>query len=407
MPDLAKLADTEAGTHVARSFPALPGRERARGLVEEIAAGRFARPERHPDMPIALYGAGNLGRMAREFLRAVWLDCDFVIDRNAAALRERPEWQGATLHAPEEVPEEFKQSHRLLVTVATSPYVPLERQLRDAGFEHVTPFYDFAEDFRHIHPLSNGWYAAPFTELDLRMIAVVLEALGDDLSRAHYLQFLAWRRLRQEWVFDGAQISLADRFFIPEVMDGLGEEAAFLDAGAYHGEVSLAFDDRTLGRWSSITAIEPDAASRAILADAFAARWPADQSPRPTVLANALGAARMTAAFHDGLGYASQLSLTGGRQVDVVPIDALGLEPDFIKLHLEGAELDALKGARQTLLSARPIIAATIYHNDDGIWRTPLWLAETLPGYRLLFRLHSWCGTGAVLYAIPEERARR
>jgi hypothetical protein len=29
---------------------------------------------------------------------------------------------------------------------------------------------------------------------------------------------------------------------------------------------------------------------------------------------------------------------------------------------------------------------------------------ETLPDYRFLFRIHSWCGTGAVIYAIPDER---
>ena len=29
---------------------------------------------------------------------------------------------------------------------------------------------------------------------------------------------------------------------------------------------------------------------------------------------------------------------------------------------------------------------------------------QTLAGYRFLFRNHSWCGTGAVVYAIPNER---
>ena len=75
-----------------------------------------------------------------------------------------------------------------------------------------------------------------------------------------------------------------------------------------------------------------------------------------------------------------------------------------MKLHLEGAELAALQGARKTLLANRPIVAATVYHNADGIWKTPLWLMETLPDYRFLFRAHSWCGTGAVVYAIPKAR---
>ena len=74
-------------------------------------------------------------------------------------------------------------------------------------------------------------------------------------------------------------------------------------------------------------------------------------------------------------------------------------------MHLEGGELDALKGGWSTLREHRPILAATVYHNDDGIWKTPLWMMENLEDYRFLFRIHSWCGTGAVLYAIPAERA--
>ena len=80
------------------------------------------------------------------------------------------------------------------------------------------------------------------------------------------------------------------------------------------------------------------------------------------------------------------------------------MAPTFVKLHLEGGELTALKGGRQTLIANRPLIAATVYHNDDGIWKTAHWLMETLADYRFLFRLHSWCGTGAVVYAIPNKR---
>jgi hypothetical protein len=108
--------------------------------------------------------------------------------------------------------------------------------------------------------------------------------------------------------------------------------------------------------------------------------------------------------FRDGLGYASQLSETGTTRVAARAIDMMELSPTFLKLHLEGGELIALKGARKTLLRKRPIIAATVYHNADGIWRSPLWLMETLRDYRFLFRLHTWCGTGAVIYAIPNER---
>ena len=271
------------------------------------------------------------------------------------------------------------------------------------GFEDIVPFYDLAESFRHLHPLSNGWFAAPLSAADQENTAKVLALWDDDVSRAHHLQFLAWRRLREEWTFEAAPIPDGSRFFIPEVTGLLHDNEILLDAGAHHGSVTETFLTQTKGAFRQIVAIEPDPFNRAVLADRLRSWLPDD--PRVTVYDCALAEDEGEAPFHDGLGYASQLSQTGRMRVTTRPLDALGLAPSFVKLHLEGAELAALEGARQTLLANRPIVAATVYHNADGIWKTPLWLMETLPRYRFLFRAHSWCGTGAVVYAIPQERS--
>jgi FkbM family methyltransferase len=291
---------------------------------------------------------------------------------------------------------------RVAVSIVTAPYVPIERSLRDHGFDDVVPFYDIAESFRAEHPLSNGWFAPALTSRDQASIAKVLANWSDDESRAHHLGFLAWRRLREEWTFDAAPVVTGNRFFIPEVTRVLRDDETFVDAGAHHGSVINTLIKQTRGAFAGIAAIEPDAANRAKLDDNLDA-W-LKQDPRVAVYDCALGETEGVAAFREGLGYASQLSLLGQTQVAVRPLDALGLSPTFLKLHLEGGELAALKGARQTLLSSRPIVAATVYHNADGIWQTPLWLMETLPDYQFLFRCHSWCGTGAVVYAVPEER---
>jgi hypothetical protein len=66
--------------------------------------------------------------------------------------------------------------------------------------------------------------------------------------------------------------------------------------------------------------------------------------------------------------------------------------------------LAALKGARETLVNRRPLVTVTVYHNADGLFKTARWLMQNLNDYRFLFRIHAWCGTGAVIYAIPNER---
>ena len=361
--------------HIARSFQELPNQVEAPTLLEAIVAASC-----HPlvltGMPLVLYGNGDLGKLAKEYLKSVGRDFVAVIERD----------------------EEADVNSCVAVSVVTSPYVPIERALLKRGFKTVVPFYDLTEEYREWHPLSNGWFAPNFTYLSTLRTNRVLNFWHDDISRAHHLQFIAWRRAREEWVFDSAPVIPDNRFFIPEIIDVLREDESFIDAGAHFGSVSRAFIKLTKGKFKHISAIEPDKFNREVLQNEL----PTDKRIKiwPYALSNVSGIAN----FHEGLGYSSQLSTTGKTYVITYPIDLLNLSPTFIKLHLEGTELAALKGAKRTLLTKRPIIAATVYHNEDGMWETPLWLMENLSDYRFLFRQHCWCGTGAVIYAIPEER---
>ena len=139
-----------------------------------------------------------------------------AIDRNASSMAPDPEWSGARLLHPDDVTGSDRRDMCVAVCVATQPYVPIERSLLELGFEHIVPFYDLAESYRHLHPLSNGWFAPPMPIEDQERTAEVLSRWDDDLSRAHHLQFLAWRRLREEWCFDAAPLK-DDRFFIAEI----------------------------------------------------------------------------------------------------------------------------------------------------------------------------------------------
>lgn len=319
-----------------------------------------------------------MGRLAQDFLKEIGHEPVPVFERG----------------------EDVDHNLGVAVCVVTSPYVPIERELLGRGFKMVVPFYDLAENFRHLHPLSNGWFADHFTASDVRNICGVMTQWADDVSRAHHLQFLAWRRLREEWSFADAPIPDCARFFIPEITSILHDHETFVDAGAHHGSVSLLFIHQVRNHFKRIVAIEPDTESRTIYKDMLC--WDKRIKVHPCALAQHEGIAN----FHGGLGYASQLSPTGHEYVITYPLDALKLTPTFVKFHLEGAEFSALKGAKHTLIIHRPIVAITVYHNSDGIWQTPLWLMENLVDYKFLFRVHSWCGTGAVIYGIPNERMR-
>jgi hypothetical protein len=110
-------------------------------------------------------------------------------------------------------------------------------------------------------------------------------------------------------------------------------------------------------------------------------------------------------SYYRGYGELDRLDPEGNSTIETVTIDSLALKnPVHIRLHVEGGELNALRGARETLLRCRPIVSANVDHNEDGLWKIQAYLMDTLDDYMFLFRNHCWCGVGAVIYAIPNER---
>lgn len=393
-----------SGLSAARTFHALPNPVTAQALLAEInrrapAGGPVAAEGRD----FWLYGAGNLGRLARSHCDFVGQAVAGVVDRNADAHRGAPEWAGLPVHHPDEVAGSIKSAALLAVSIVTVPFVPLRDQLLAEGWGDVVPFYDVAEGFRRLHPLSNGWFASPLGPAALADAGDVLNGFADDLSRAHYLRFAAWRLAREEWDIPAAPVTTGDRFFIPEILGALRPGERILDGGAHHGELVPRFFEASGGAMERLWAVEPDPGSLSQM-KAASESWPVDLRSRVTILDAVLSDRPGPVRFHPGLGYASQIAPTGDLKRDATTIDTLGLEPTIVKLHLEGGELDALKGARQTIARHRPILMATVYHDAAGLIATPLFLMRTLENYAVVFRSHGFCGTGAVLYAIPKER---
>lgn len=372
-------------------------------IFNEIAS-RTAKPAaRKVDKPLAIYGAGKLGKMAVELLEHVCIRPEMIVDANPERARIDPFWDERAIIEPSQISLEIRSSYLLAVSIANLPFDELATTLYTQGWKDIVPFYDIAEAYKDRYPLSNGWVLDQLEDADISATQKVLETWNDDISRAHHLQFMAWHRYREDFRFTGAPVTIDDRYLIPEVLETLGDEETFIDAGAHHGEVAERFRAAVYNRYKDAWMIEPDLANAISVEQSISGLHATDQA-RNHLLNIAVASKSGTSRFFSGLGYASQLSELGSDVVTVKTIDELELAPSFIKLHLEGYELDALMGAESTLRRWRPIITATAYHNELGVWRLPWWLMNLLKDYQYYFRLHSWCGTGAVIYCIPKER---
>lgn len=347
---------------------------------------------------IVLYGAGGLGRLAAELLCSAGISPDYFIDLHSQAETQL----GIPVIPPAHLPATRSET-TVLVCVVTSPFQPIRDYLNGLDFTDVRPFYDYAEFLIEKLHITNGWLAPKLADEDQQAIVHVYKNLANNASRAAYLQSLYWRIRREEISYEISPVTMEDKWFPPEILQALNQRETFVDGGAYTGEVTDAFLKRVQNQFKHIFAYEPDAENLAAL-ERYRRGLPEQIKARLTIRPFALGTHTGRIQFMAGRNMASFASPKGQSATQLVSLDEQDISASFVKLHIEGAELGALNGAIHSLKRHRPLLAITIYHNADGLWRIPLLLLEHLPDYHFFIRAHAWCGISNILYAIPFER---
>jgi hypothetical protein len=86
--------------------------------------------------------------------------------------------------------------------------------------------------------------------------------------------------------------------------------------------------------------------------------------------------------------------------VDTIDNITAGEPVTYIKFDVEGAELEALKGAEQTVKKYRPAMGISIYHRERDLIDIPVYIKQLVPEYRLYFRVHKKLAIDTVLYVM-------
>lgn len=178
----------------------------------------------------------------------------------------------------------------------------------------------------------------------------------------------------------------------------LGSDELYVDGGAEDLFSSHRFASLTRGKYRGIVAFEPSSANyRTCLANR--ALFDTRLSLRRQALSSRCGERGFIERGPD-----SCLATDGDSSVETVTLDIAlnGVRPSLIKLHLEGGELEAIKGAAQTIRASAPKLAVCLHRNEDAL-RIPALLLELRADYRLWFRHYSTSATETMLYAVAEE----
>lgn len=190
---------------------------------------------------------------------------------------------------------------------------------------------------------------------------------------------------------------------------------AFVDAGCFDCSDSLKFAAWCDGSYSKIYAFEPDIANFGTCK-----RIAEEQGLRNTeIIHAAVGKETGTARFVSQCGTASHLATDSlgtmpQETIETVQIAALdemidsAVRVGFIKMDIEGAEYDALLGAKSILLRDKPLLAICIYHKRGDMLAIMDLLHTLIPEYSFWIRHYSTVSTETVLYAaIPKDCSER
>jgi FkbM family methyltransferase len=283
----------------------------------------------------------------------------------------------------------------------STPYDELLNIAANAGFTDVLMPWDTYDVFEK----ELGWRfwlsTRDFLISGLDRISQVSLKLADQESRDTLMRITAFR-LGLDTDFSGKK-TRENQYFNDLTLNSLrGKSISYVDCGAYNGDTYIDLMDQQSINCDQAFLMEPDPENFNALVSNVTARK-GSQSVICLPLAAADKYSILT--FSSGQGEGGAIGVNGNMHIAAVALDQLLSKApiNFIKLDVEGAEAQVLKGARSIIERNRPTLALSLYHNPQDIWELPELLFQMCFEYNLFIRQHFFNSFDCVLYAVPKN----
>jgi FkbM family methyltransferase len=345
-----------------------------------------------------LFGAGRLGITALAGLRKIGIEPFAFTDNNPILWDKSVE--GLLVVSPQDAVKLFGQKAIFVITVYTSSQV----------WDQLVPFGIKIVSFAEL-----AWkYSKAFLpywamELPYKIfnqaddVEAAFKLWADDISRREYLGQLLWRTSLDRAVLPN-HLPQEDIYFPDDIFTPISSEV-FVDCGAYDGDTIREFMKRKKSSFSQIIAIEPDPVNFQSLN--IQNSYLAEEMKNKIILMQyAVGSHKEIVKFNSTGTVASSVG-QGSYNVECMTLDELlaNYKPTFIKMDIEGAELDALKGAQKIIGECPPILAICTYHKQEHLWKIPLLLRSFSDQYNFFLRRYADECWELVCYAVPVNRS--
>ena len=354
---------------------------------------------------VILYGAGNIGRQVHATLTQHGWTVRCFLDQQA---QSGAQWHGVPILRPD-TDTLTADEHRLPVIITIfnrDVNIPaVAARLAELGYGACLSFVDFHARFAaelgdRFWLVDRRFYTTPHEEIERAQ-----PLWADEVSQTIYRGTIAFRQTG-----DYAQLPVPQpdhvQYFPSDIADWPPAlPLRFVDCGAYDGDTLTALTQLNFPV-EAVAGFEPDLVNFQRLADRARNYQPL---PRDGIALWPCGVAARTEtlSFATGQGEGSRLSQEGSTIIQCVALDDVlpGFRPTLIKMDIEGAEPDALLGARRLIADYRPGLAISVYHRPEHLWQIPLTLSQWDSRYQFYLRVHAFDGFDTILYAVPSARS--
>ena len=361
----------------------------------DLIAGDFGKS-------IILVGAGELGKHTLKGLLKIGIKPLAFTDNNKKLWGTKID--KIKVMSPQEAADNFKDNAVFVITVYNGS--SLLQQMRNLQCKFISPFtYLFLKYSDIFLPYFNiDVPDVMFSETN--EIQKALNLWADNHSKTEYIAQFQWRILRDFYAVWN-KTPTNELYFPKDLWTSIDKEV-FIDCGAFRGDTIKNFIGNYDSVCSKIIAIEPDPENYKYL-NKFISKLPENINKKIFTYPTAIGKKSGEISFDISGTVASAINSESDIKVKCSTLDSLceGFEPTFVKIDVEGAELDVLKGAKKIISKARTIWAVCLYHRQTDLWRIPLYFNKLSDDYLFYLRRYAEESWELILYAVPKNRAKQ
>lgn len=335
--------------------------DRLRSLASKYLSYAHIQREGLPFDAVAIFGAGQRGRLISKYFKQLGARVLCFIDNNQELAHTKVD-NIAVLPLAEAI----AQFPNAAVYIASSHFHTIASQLQAAGIHHY-----------YCMPLTSFYFYPLFYDENASDLDTVFDMLADQTSKDVYASIVKTYQSG-----DDGYLIISDYVQYQHPLVQFQDNDVIIDGGAFNGDTVSLIHGAVHPK--KVISLEPTADIYEALARKCAAYGDNYICKKAGLWSSA---AHRSFSMDKAAPYGNKITEHGAATIHCTTIDDLVKEyaldsVDLIKLDIEGAEEEALKGALQTITTFAPRLQISIYHNINDLFTLPLYIKRINKNYK-------------------------